>query len=227
MAKQFQGIERTAAIPRIGPGMSRFAEEFHSDVIDGCGSDEADCRDRSGVPGEAGIEIVEQSVSRHEDLGASRFLRSTAVDADKTTDAFLLHDRFQRDRRTGTCGAEEIVTTGVTTRCAIRGRGLCRHGGVAESWQGVILRQEADAGAACPVLPLGDERDLLAAGATAGDCESGGFQFPHMNLRGSDLFERKLGEIPDLGTNAFNRRRCRCNSWIHATVWVSAHLHPP
>ena len=57
---------------------------------------------------------------------------------------------FSGDRRAGTPGAEEIVATTVTTRLAIGGWGLPRCGGVAETWQRVVLRQKADAGTAVP-----------------------------------------------------------------------------
>src|SRR5690242_6667950 len=107
------------------------------------------------MPMQSGIEIIEQALTSHVDLGSFGLFGCTPIQTNGTRNLLLCHQIFQCDCRPYTSCSKKIVTTAMTTGDLIFAGFLIRNGFVAESWQGIIFSQDAKNG--CPRAILRNE----------------------------------------------------------------------
>ena len=96
---QLHGIQRRAAVLRRAGCMGGLTVEVERDVVDRQAARRRDGILRGRVPGDGGVEIVEDAVTRHEDLAGASLLGRTAVVADRAGPPVLLQPRLERHRR--------------------------------------------------------------------------------------------------------------------------------
>ena len=170
----------------------------HPDVEDGS--------NRPRVPVQAGVEIIEEAVTRHVDLGAFGLFRGTTVDPQGPRNALSFHQALRRDRRSAQGRTQEIVAAAVAAGLAIGTRLWPRHGRVAQAGQRVVLRQEADLRPVRALAPFSDKCGRHARRARAGDGESRRLQFAGVDLGRRHLLQADLGQLPDLSRNSLDGR---------------------
>src|SRR5690606_32886710 len=112
--------------------------------------------ERTRMPGESEIKVVEGAGAGHEDLAIEGLLGGAAVVANRRGRARVLQPRLEDARRGERGGSEQVVAAAMTSAA-----GFERFLGVldllGESRQGVVLAEEPDHRAALALRPFGHE----------------------------------------------------------------------
>ena len=97
----------------------------------------------------------------------------------------------------------------MTVRDPVRARLLPGHCGISEARKRVVFGQKADVRTALALTPFGHERGRNPRGTRADNREASRLELVPVQLRRLDLLEARLGELPDLVADAFDRRARR------------------
>ena len=122
---------------------------------------------RIGMPVQHRVQVVEQALARHVDLGPFGLLGSAAIDTQRARNVMLGHQIFQRNGRPDGSGPKQIMPAAMTTRDMVFARLLMRNRLVAEPGQRIVFSQHAEDRAARS--PFRDERGRYPGRAPAGN----------------------------------------------------------
>ena len=195
---QHYAVEGAASLVRHGRGMGGDAVEVHPEGIERERRTVPDQVRRAGMPGDGGVEVVEDAVVRHEHLAHHLFFRGTAVIPDRAADAIPFHRTLQGLYGTQARRTEEIVAAAVAGSARfddfpLRGNRLRQAG------QCIVLAQEPDYGISRS--PGGDEGRFHPAGAPF-DGKAVRFQLFCLQFRRVGLLQGDLRMVPDVPGHA-------------------------
>ena len=123
--KDHDAIERGASAIGRGGGVGGDAVEIEAAAVVGEQGTHVDAIGIAGMPGQDGVDIVEQAGVEHIDFAAAAFFGRRAVVAEGSIDAFRLHLLFNRDGGESGGGAQQIVAAAVAGRAGV-GREIAR-----------------------------------------------------------------------------------------------------
>ncbi len=113
------GVHQRHRIERAAPEMGRgrsvrrhpFKVECRLDIGERAEVEQA--AETFGMPGDGGVDIVEQPLAHHKGFAGSALFAGTAVETHRAAPAVLRHPRFQRERRRQSGGAEQVMAAAV------------------------------------------------------------------------------------------------------------------
>ena len=122
VGKELGCVQRAAPVPRLHPGVRRFAEELDLYLIQGRQPQVEDASVGHGVPVQRGVEVGEEPLAGHVDLGALGLLRGTPVDAQGAGNLVLGHDLLDGEGRPEEPRPEQVVPAAVPAGLAVLAR---------------------------------------------------------------------------------------------------------
>ena len=191
---QHHAVEGAASLVRHGRGMGGHAVEVHLEGVERERRTVPDQVRCAGMPGDGGVEVVEDAVARHEHLAHHLLFRGTAVVPDRAADAIPFHRALQGLYRTQARRAEEVVAAAVAGTARFDGFPL-RGNRLRQAGQCIVLAQEPDD--RISRAPGGDEGRFHPAGAPL-DGETVRFQLRCLQFRRVGLLHRDLRMVPNV-----------------------------
>ena len=218
---QLRAVQGGTALPGVACGVGSGARELIDHLQAGSIGAGGDLIGVAGVPGDGGIQVLEQTVSGHKGLAGAALLAGAAIEDDCAMELSGCDLVFDGNGRTEARRAQQIVAAALAA-AALAERLLFGHtGGLGQAGQGVIFRQNADFRAAGAV---GSGKGRRNTAEILFHLEALLLQQGHIGGSGLDFQHGQLGIFPYLVTEGENFLFFRFNGLVKLLL---AHITAP
>ena len=218
---QLRAVQGGTALPGVASGMGSGARKFIDHLQAGGIGAGGDLIGKARVPGEGGIQVLEQAVSGHKGLTGAALFSGAAIEDDRTVELSGGDLLFDGNGGTEAGRTQQIVAAALAAAALAEGLLFGHTGGLGQAGQGVIFRQNADFRAAGAV---GSGKGRRNTAEVLFHLEALLLQQGHIGGSGLDFQHGQLGILPDLVTEGENFLFFRFNGLIKLLL---AHITAP